>query len=97
MNFCAVERLPGKTAILRPKITLTDLRSPRKTVPVRRLTVNRKPLSTASRLHFHQNFPSLAQPPTPRNGLYSPRGMYLRSIDFRVTASCYTNPRSPHA
>ena len=32
--------------------------------------MNRKPLSTASRLHFHQNSTSLAQPKLLRNGLY---------------------------
>src|SRR5712664_3037214 len=63
---------PAKRVILR-----SDLQSPRKTAPVRRLTVNRKPLSTASRLHFHQNSPSLAQPPTLRNGLYSSLGHLL--------------------
>jgi hypothetical protein len=68
-------------------ITLTDLPSPRKTAPVRRLTVNRKPLSTVSRLHFPQNFQSLAQPPTRRNGLYFYWGISLRSIDFRVAAA----------
>src|SRR5713226_5568872 len=63
--------------LLRPKFTRTDLQSPRKTAPVRRLTVNRKPLSTASRLHFHQNSPSLAQPPMLRNGLYPTPGHLL--------------------
>jgi hypothetical protein len=79
----------GKSARWRPMITLTDLLSPRNTAPVRRLTVNRKPLSTASRLHFPQNSQSLAQPPMARNGLYFPRGISLRSIDFRVTAALY--------
>jgi hypothetical protein len=79
-------------------ITLTDLLSPRKTAPVRRLTVNRKPLSTVSRLHFPQDFQSLAQPPTPRNGLYFYRGISLRSIDFRVAAALYAeNFESCHA
>src|SRR6266446_3844826 len=70
MKFCDLQRFRRKTALSWPIITRTDLQSPRKTAPVRRLTVNRKPLSTASRLHFHQNSPSLAQPYWPRNGLY---------------------------
>ena len=86
MNFCDLQRFRGKTALLQPKIAQTDLQSPRKTAPVRRLTVNRKPLSTASRLHFRQNSPSLAQPPMPRNGLYSSGSIFLRSIDFRASA-----------
>src|SRR6266850_645296 len=77
MNFCDLQRFRGKTALLRPKITRTNLQSPRKTAPVRRLTVNRKPLSTASRLHFHQNSPSLAQPYLLRNGLYPTPGRPL--------------------
>src|SRR5882672_12476718 len=77
MNFCDLQRFRRNAAVLRPKITRTGLPSPRKTAPVRRLTVNRRPLSTASRLHFHQNSPSLAQPPTPRNGLYSILGHLL--------------------
>jgi len=83
--FCDLQRFRRKTAVLRPKITRTDLQSPRKTAPVRRLTVSRKPLSTASRLHFHQNSQSLAQPYLLRNGLYPTplRGILLRSIDFR--------------
>ena len=85
MNFCDLKRSRGKTALLQPKIVQTDLQSPRKTAPVRRLTVNRKPLSTASRLHFHQHSPSLAQPPMPRNGLYSSWSIFLRSIDFRAS------------
>jgi len=60
--------------------------------------VNRKPLSTVSRLHFPQNFQSLAQPPTQRNGLYFYRGISLRSIDFRATAALYAeNFESCHA
>src|SRR6266849_9906022 len=70
VNLCDLQRFRGRTARLRPKIARTDLQSPRKTAPMRRLTVNRKPLSTASRLHFHQNSPSLAQPYLWRNGLY---------------------------
>src|SRR5882724_4310087 len=69
MNFRDLQRFRRNAAALRPKITRTDLQSPRKTAPVRRLTVNRKPLSTASRLHFHQNSLSLAQPFLLRNGL----------------------------
>src|ERR1700687_3202227 len=42
MNFCDLQRFRGKTALLQPKIPQTDLQSPRKTAPVRRLTVNRK-------------------------------------------------------
>src|ERR1700693_843887 len=60
MNFCDRQRFWRKTALLRPKITRTDLQSPRKTALVRRLTVNRKPLSTASRLHFHRNSPEFS-------------------------------------
>src|SRR5216683_4733526 len=57
-----------------PNITRTEIRSPRKsavlrppnkTTPVRRLTVNRKPLRTHG---------SLAQPLTSGNGLYSTSG-----------------------
>jgi glycosyltransferase involved in cell wall biosynthesis len=54
MNFRAPKRRQIKAAVLRLQ---------RKTTPVRRLTVNRKPL---------RNPRSLAQPPIPRNGLYSP-------------------------
>jgi hypothetical protein len=43
--------------------------------------------STVSRLHFPQNFQSLAQPPTSRNGLYFTWGISLRSIYFRVNAA----------
>src|SRR6267378_6637290 len=84
MNFCDLQRFRRKTALLRPKITRTDLQSPRKTAPVRRLTVNRKPLSTASRLHFHQNFPSLAQPYLRRNGLCPAPGRLLAFQHFRL-------------
>jgi len=42
-----------------------DLWPPRKTTPVRRLTVNRKPLRTHG---------SLAQPPISGNGLYPTSG-----------------------
>jgi hypothetical protein len=80
MNFCDLQRLRGKTALLQPKIAQTDLQSPRKTAPVRRLTVNRKPLSTASRLHFRQNSPSLAQPPMLGNGL-CPSPEHLFAVD----------------
>jgi len=82
MNFCDVQRFRRKTALSRPIITRTDLQSPSKMAPVRRLTVNRKPLSTASRLDFHQNSPSLAQPYLLRNGLYPTPGSSLRSVDF---------------
>src|SRR5260370_287342 len=54
-------RSPRKSAVLRP---------PRKTSPVRRLTVNRKPLRTHA---------SLAQPPTSGNGLYSTTGHLVAS------------------
>ena len=54
MNFRAPKRRQIKPAVLRLQ---------RKTTPVRRLTVNRKPL---------RNPRSLAQPPIPRNELYSP-------------------------
>src|SRR5882762_2957937 len=80
MNFCDLQRFRRKTALLRPKITPTDLQSPRKTAPVRRLTVNRKPLPTVSRLHFHQNFPSLAQQYLLRNGLYPTPGHRWSSV-----------------
>jgi hypothetical protein len=43
------------------------------------------PVTTASRLHFHLNSPSLAQPPMSRNGLYSSGSISLRSIDFRAS------------
>ena len=79
-----------KTAGLRPMITRTDVQSPRKTAPVRRLTVNRKtPINRFAAALFPQNFQSLAQPPIPRNGLYSPRGISLRSIDFRATTAFF--------
>ena len=60
--------------------------------------MNRKTLSTVSRLHFPQDFQSLAQPPKLRNGLYFYWGIPLRSIDFRVTTALYAkNFESCHA
>src|SRR5467141_2996538 len=60
----AVLRLPRKSAVLRP---------PKKVTPMRRLTVNRKPL---------RNHGSLAQPPTSGNGLYSTAGHLVESDRF---------------
>src|SRR5229473_6167112 len=94
MNFCDLQRFRRKTAMLRPKITRTDLQSPRKTTPVRRLTVNRKPLSTASRLHFHQNSPSLAQPYLRRNGLAPTPGRLL-AFHWSPVLTCPSLARSP--
>src|SRR5229473_1452677 len=59
-----------KVAVSLPDITRTEVRSPRNTTPVRRLTVNRKPLRTHG---------SLAQPPTSGNGLYSTAGHLVAS------------------
>src|SRR5260370_30144010 len=56
------------TAVPLPNSMRTEVRSPRKTTPVRRLTVNRKPLRTHG---------SLAQPPTSGNELYSTSGHLL--------------------
>src|SRR6202158_1588988 len=58
------ERSPRKSAVLRP---------PNKITPMRRLTVNRKPL---------RNHGSLAQPPTSGNGLYSTVGHLVESDRF---------------
>src|SRR5713226_6354392 len=78
-------RMPGnwpshfRVAVPLPDTTLTEVRSPRKsavlrppgkTTPVRRLTVNRKPLRTHG---------SLAQPPASGNGLYSTAGHLVES------------------
>src|SRR6266571_222618 len=52
----------------------------KKTTPVRRLTVNRKPLRTHG---------SLAQAPIPRNGLYSRLGISLGTIDHRIVAAAH--------
>src|SRR5258708_36084169 len=68
-KFCAAERFQGVPADSRPHLRLaasppdftrTELRSPRITTPMRRLTVDRKPLRTHG---------SLAQPPMPGNEL----------------------------
>src|SRR6267154_5163167 len=70
-KFCAAERFQEVPADSRPHLRLaaslpdftrTELRSPRITTPMRRLTVDRKPLRTHG---------SLAQPPMPGNGLYA--------------------------
>src|SRR5260370_40877993 len=70
-KFCAAERFQGVPADSRPHLRLaaslpdftrTELRSPRITAPMRRLTVDRK----TRRTHV-----SLAQPPTPANGLHA--------------------------
>src|SRR5260370_42287511 len=68
--FCAAERFRNMPAKMPPNVGVTDLRSPRKTTPVRRLTVNRKPLRTCG---------SLAQPPRSGNGLYSTAGHLVAS------------------
>src|SRR6266700_6349870 len=68
----ADRRMP---AVLLPDTTLTDSRSPRKTTPVRRLTVNRKPL---------RNCLSLAQPRIPRNS--PPLTCLLLRVPVLVTA-----------
>src|SRR5713226_353863 len=60
----------SKAVVSLPDITLTEVRSPRKLTPVRRLTVNRKPLRTHG---------SLAQPPASGNGLYSTAGHLVES------------------
>src|SRR6266851_1928243 len=81
-EFCAAERFQRTPADLRPhstaavslpNVTRTEVRSPRKTAPVRRLTVNRKPL---------RNDGSLAQPLTSENGLYSTAGHPVESDRF---------------
>src|SRR6267142_651523 len=70
-KFCAAERFQGVPADSRPHLRLaaslpdftrTELRSPRITAPIGRLTVDRKPLRTHG---------SLAQPPMSGNGLYA--------------------------
>ncbi len=78
-RFFAAERFRRTPAAFRPhleeaewlpNVKLADVRPPRKTTPVRRLTVNRKPL---------RNHGSLAQPPISGNGLYSTAGHLVES------------------
>src|SRR6266849_7636978 len=66
----SMEEFLRRRAVSLPNITRTEVRSPRNTTPVRRLTVNRKPLRTHG---------SLAQPPTSGNGLYFALGHLVES------------------
>src|SRR5712672_1201764 len=88
-NFCAAERFQGLPGDLRPNsgravplpdITRTKIQSPRITTPVRRLTVNRKPLRTHG---------SLAQPPISGNGLYSMAGHLVESDRLPLNRRVY--------
>src|SRR6267143_2643183 len=68
----------------RRNVGATSLWPPRKTTPVRRLRVNRKPL---------RNSRSLAQPPTSGNGLYFTAGHLVESD--RLPHSRVTSRQEP--